>query len=505
MVNHFLHARLAPLALSVALAATGGAAHAAATYYVSPSGSDSNAGTSLTAPWKTIKHAAQVATAGATVNVRAGTYNEIVNVANSGSASGGFITFQPYGSEAAVLDGTGVSCCGGDMVGFFNIASKSYVIVKGFEMRNLHATAASSEPSGVTITGSGSNVQVLDNRIHDIGITTALEKKNGNAHGIVVYGTATTPYSAVTISGNEVWNMKTGWSETVTFDGNVTNFTASNNVIHDNDNIGLDCIGFEGTGPSGHDQANNGVFSGNVIYNITSASNGAYAGDRSADGLYCDGCTNVLIERNLVYSTDLGLEATSETKGKTGSYVTVRDNIFYDSYQADISIGGYATSAGGSDHVTMVNNTLYEPASAVGSALQVQYHATNNVFENNVVYVSNTAPILKYFATDTSNAIVMDYNDYDSSGANATWLWKNKTYTGLGAFQSTASGAPGQEAHGKYADPLFANLAGHDFHVAATSPAVGAGSNLGASVVGTLDFAGGPRVVNAIDIGAYER
>ena len=30
-------------------------------------------------------------------------------------------------------------------------------------------------------------------------------------------------------------------------DGNVTNFVINNNIIHDNDNIGIDVIGFEGS------------------------------------------------------------------------------------------------------------------------------------------------------------------------------------------------------------------------------------------------------------------
>ena len=42
-------------------------------YYVSPAGSDSNAGTSA-APFKTIQRAANLAVAGDLVNVRAGTY-----------------------------------------------------------------------------------------------------------------------------------------------------------------------------------------------------------------------------------------------------------------------------------------------------------------------------------------------------------------------------------------------------------------------------------------------
>ncbi len=58
-----------------------------------------------------------------------------------------------------------------------------------------------------------------------------------NAFGIAVYGTSSTPIAKINISGNQVYNMKTGESETVNVDGNVTNFTISNNIVHDTDNI----------------------------------------------------------------------------------------------------------------------------------------------------------------------------------------------------------------------------------------------------------------------------
>jgi len=45
-----------------------------------------------------------------------------------------------------------------------------------------------------------------------------------------------------------------------------------------------------------------------------------------------------------------------------------------------------------------------------------------------------------------------------------------------------------------------------DVRVAANSPAVNAGINLGSAIVGTVDFAGNPRVLGSnIDIGAYEQ
>ena len=58
-------------------------AQSGATYYVSTTGSDSNNG-SYTAPWLTIQHAANTATAGATVYVEGGTYYQSVSFPNSG-------------------------------------------------------------------------------------------------------------------------------------------------------------------------------------------------------------------------------------------------------------------------------------------------------------------------------------------------------------------------------------------------------------------------------------
>jgi hypothetical protein len=64
-----------------------------------------------------------------------------------------------------------------------------------------------------------------------------------------VYGTSQIPITQLAISGNEVYQLKTGQSESVNVDGNVTHFNITNNLVHDNDNIGIDAIGYEGVGP----------------------------------------------------------------------------------------------------------------------------------------------------------------------------------------------------------------------------------------------------------------
>lgn len=79
----------------------------AATYYVSPGGSDSNTTSqaqSASTPWKTIQHAANNMVAGDTCIIRAGTYRETVTVPKSGTSSAP-ITFKAYDGEVVTING----------------------------------------------------------------------------------------------------------------------------------------------------------------------------------------------------------------------------------------------------------------------------------------------------------------------------------------------------------------------------------------------------------------
>ena len=79
----------------------------AANYYVSTTGLDSNAGTSLNQPFATIQQAANVAQAGDNVFVMGGTYRETVTVAHSGTSAAP-ITFQPYAGQQVTVTGLDV-------------------------------------------------------------------------------------------------------------------------------------------------------------------------------------------------------------------------------------------------------------------------------------------------------------------------------------------------------------------------------------------------------------
>lgn len=525
------------------------AAQTGSTFYVSTSGSDSNLGT-IGSPWLTVQHAADSVSAGATVYVFGGTYSEAVTFPASGTASAP-ITFESYPGQTAVLDGTNVTCCtsnptssGNDTQGLITIVNQSYITVSGFEIRNFTTSKAASTPAGVWITGSGTGVQLLNNVVHNI---TTSSEKNGNAFGISVYGTSQTPISHLVISGNQVYSLKTGNSESVNLDGNVTNFSITNNLVHDNDNIGIDAIGYEGVGPVGYDEAMYGEISGNTIYNISGKTNAGEGDEYDADGIYCDGCAYVTIENNLIHNVDYAIEVASEHKicqstgteysssgtiGKgtspcNGRYVTVRNNVVYDSNACGISIGGYSNNVGGSANVVIVNNTLYNNNTKnQAGEFQIQYHSgapQGNIFENNIVFAGTQNIWINSFAKPTTAypapSATLKWNLYYSAagyvkGTSIVWGGVS-SYKTFAAYQSTT----GEDAGSLNANPLFVNSGGTppDFDITSSSPAVNAGStslscsvgycnsNSPNSIYGSTDFAGNPRTNGAnINIGAYE-
>jgi hypothetical protein len=476
----------------------------AGAFYVATTGNDNNAGT-LASPWKTISHAAAATSGvgpGNIVYVRGGTYPESVSLAVSGTATGQ-IVFQNYPGEKPVLDGTTLTPPT-DQHGLFTIESRSYVTVSGFEVRNYKTSSADAVPAGIWISGSGTNIKILNNIVHDIQTSSEAQ---GNAFGIAAYGTdAPASLDQVTIDGNQVYNLRTGGSESVNVDGNVTNFAITNNIVHDNDNIAIDAIGNEGVSSSAtYDHARNGVISDNTIYNISGKTNPGEGSDYDADGVYVDGGTQIVIERNLIHNVDIGIEAASEHKGTSTTLITIRNNVVYASNITGISIGGYDSTVGGADHITIVNNTLYgnDTQNSGSGEFQVQYYATNNVFKNNVVYAGAQGLFINNYTNSESNPVDVDYNLYYSTSGASEFLWNASDYASYAAYQS----ATGKDAHSSFANPFFINLnlSGLNLDVLLTSPAINKGTNLGTTVEGTLDFAGTVRVKGAtIDIGAFE-
>jgi Right handed beta helix region len=289
--------------------------------------------------------------------------------------------------------------------------------------------------------------------------------------------------------------------------GNVTNFRITHNIVHDNNNIGIDVIGFERTAPDPTvDQARDGVVSDNLVYNITSRGNPAYGNDQSSDGIYVDGGTRVVIERNVIHDVDFGIELASEHKGRATSYITARNNLIYHSNTAGVSIGGYDPERGHTDHCTVVNNTLYDNDTAgTGSGeFQMQYNMENNVFKNNIVYAGNRCLITVNKSPLEGNTppVSVDYNLYYCASGSKASEWKEYSATAKG-FEKYVQ-LTGNDRHSRFSDPRFVDPAKKDFHLRPDSPAIAAGTNAGL-VVGGKDLDSSPRIKpGSIDIGCYQ-
>lgn len=491
------------LFLSLVLAAPAGAVD----YYVDPSGSDAGPG-SQAQPWQTVQKAADTLKPGDAVFVHTGIYGKVtVNV--SGSARGGYVTFANVPGETPVIDATGVTPPEEDTA-LFLISNRSYVIVDGFELRNYTTTDPAPTPAGVFLRGACRHVEIRHCDIHGIENTGGNPASSGNAFGIAVYGSSLLPATDIVIDGNNVHNLKTGSSESVVVNGNVSGFRVTNNTVHDNNNIGIDFAGYERTCPSvALDRARNGVCRGNTVWNISSQGNQAYHdGDYSADGIYCDGAAAITIERNVVHDCDIAVELASEHPGRLSYNIVLRDNFISGSKQSGLLLGGYApTGTGGTSRCAILRNTFYNNDGLQGDAGEVQLRSRTsgcvvmgNIFYSGAGNFCVTVPV----AASQNVRNVFDYNLYFTPGGATTaqWSWNNLPLMGLAAWQHTSR----QDRHAIFADPLFvATGATPDLHLQTGSPAVNAANPATRAAAGETDIDGGPRVSGGrMELGADE-
>ena len=219
------------------------------------------------------------------------------------------------------------------------------------------------------------------------------------AHGICFYAANDfAPVRNVTVEGCEVSDCLCGDSESLVLNGNIDGFTISNNRIHDNNNIGIDMIGFEGTAmhpedsdfenPYDTDMARNGKCFGNVVYNISAEGNPAYYEDGEydlcADGIYVDGGQDIEIFNNFVYRCDIGIEIATEHSPDDNplfkvSGIRVHDNVIANCEGwCGLCFGGYDRDLGFTEGCEFDHNTLVDNETQIG----IQRSKGNSIHDN---------------------------------------------------------------------------------------------------------------------------
>jgi hypothetical protein len=417
------------------------------TYYVAPTGSDTYPGTEVW-PWRTIRKAADTLVAGDTIYIKAGTYPERVAPQNSGSA-GSYITYAAYPGDTVTIDGSGVTLPD-DLAGLFHISNRGYIVVSGLGVTN---AGPHNDNAGILILGS-SNIVVESNHTY-----------NTNSSGIGVWGS-----NNVTVDSNRIEEAGGGgWQECISIAGTDT-FQVRNNEV-------LNC---HKEGICAKDGSSNGQIYRNHIH------------DTQRVGIYVDAWDkhthDISVFRNVVHdvSESDGFAVASETGGLLQN-VYIYNNVAYHNRYIGFSVSTNG-DGGPMDGIAIMNNTAYDngwPDWGGGIAVD-NPNAQNVVVRNNIVSQNLYFQVVVAPDVPAQNYTV-DHNLVDGYRGTEGEVYGDDVVEG---------------------DPLFVNPSKADFHLRQGSPAIDAGSPIGAP---SADFDGYPRPRDGdhdgradYDIGAYE-
>lgn len=364
---------------------------------------------------------------------------------------------------------------------------------------------------GILIWGAGDQVNITNNIFTNIGWNTdptLIAGFDEGTNAIMVLGNVNSgSLTNVNIAGNAVTNCILGRSEAVTIIGNVDGFLVADNYISDVTNIGIDAAGHfswvadydtgELLDPA-LNQARNGIIRNNSVIRAISPI-------ETSAGLYCDGCKDVVFERNIVKECGAGISIGCEVGGgKTASNVTVINNIFAFNQESGMFIGsltseGSANGPSSVDDCIVRNNTFYANCQTDGADTFNDYeifiqNSNDNVFKNNILYMLNTARGIVAAGTSTISNFDMDYNLFFRADLSEADL----------VISSATSTLTGNE-HSQYGDPGFTGINTDLFDISVSGRAANTGDPLTSIITGELDRDGGVRIQNIIaDIGAQE-
>ncbi len=261
-----------------------------ATYYVSPSGSDSNAG-SLAAPFKTLAKAARLVSPGDTVIAAPGIYYEndhgkgqVGLYVRRGGNSAGPVVFQSSSPGEAIIDGNNTV-----QIGVY--VSAPYVQFQGFRVRNftfqgIDVYGNNATIQGNIVNGNGAGTTVQTAYGHD-GIYTDRSVTNCMISGNIIYANGRLSLAKTAPGGNQDHGIYLGNA----------NSTVQNNFISGNQAWGIHITGSVPLGSTlvqGNTIVDNGQSGiimwqagakGCVIQNNTLKGNAAYGLDFLNDGM----------------------------------------------------------------------------------------------------------------------------------------------------------------------------------------------------------------------------
>ena len=524
------------------------------TLYVSPTGNDSNNGTSPSTPWQTIAHVnSQQYSAGVSILFEGGQSfsgglflnNFNANTDNPPTQTSP-ITISSYGSGNATISATAQDAISILDLGNVNVSALTLVgdgsadhngvivrttgtvgAISSLNLTNLSATTfgrsgvilvtqdSANALSNVTINAVTVNdcttLQTISNNI-TAGIITGIWTSIGIVG--VPGGTfvSTLALNNITVSNCEVKNCpgdptppSGSQSSTGILFCNATNSLVQRNYVHDNG-------ASEVQGNSGieFNWVTASTIRFNEVFNQISANAGA-----DGNGIDLDvGCQNCLVEYNYLHHNGGPGIAIINFGTFTNTANTIRFNILENNEQSHASGElSYFSFGGGTapSSIDTYNNTIFN--NITGSLTSIAINTGH--FCNNII-MGTFGDISMIFNPVTS--LIVNGNLYYANPAVYNWNWNAVLYHSLLDFQTGS----GQEPNGIYLeDPLLVNpgnggtVGGYDppaptaYALQATSPASGTALNLDALYSidpGSQDYYGNAvpdQTGDGYSIGAY--
>lgn len=467
--------------LTLALFAFGGAAHATS-YYVSDcgsgastqcvAGSDANAGTSPSAPWKSCD---QVTTrfsglaAGDQVLFARGsaqTACKISYVSNLNSRAANPIVLGAYtpswassGAPDPILRGT-ASTYG---LSLYNSGNSTHD--EGYVIQDIHFIGAGVSASMAGIILGNDVKYVTLQRIEVEQFTLGIQCAGGTNSSLAAGSDGWTAHIIIrnaNIHNNRGIGLLTGCSdmlvENSTFDSNgigmldhhiyltdasipgtparpVSQVVIRNNVLTNNSPYASTSAAAPTAGGCGavaivvHGQQTGVVIEGNTIAEPTIPNNGSCWGISADSGAYgkVEGFSNVVVRGNTVinYSVGIGLDMCDTC--------TVENNYIYSEFSAASGIAAPskiwdAHIAGNTlnNNLTVRNNTVYLKNPSAGSAaIRVSREGNTNKVTSNLIYfgtsASSSTQCFNTTGLSPSAFAAFDYNLCFFSGSTGTW------------------------------------------------------------------------------------
>ncbi len=337
----------------------------AETYFVSPSGSDSDSGLSISTPFKTIRNATNKAWGkGDIIYVMTGTYIEKVSIWQSD------ITLSAYPDNIPIIDGQS-TLPNKDWSALMTVGGNNNII-SGFEVKN-------SNISGKYLGGYGIEVLGHHNTISKMNVHHTWEQ-GIFAHGDYTIVEDSTIWQAALQNSYEN-NRSSGWGSGLSAARNnsssalkpgINSYTLfRRNTVYNNWGEGISCF-----------EADHCTLEDNIIY------------DNWTVNLYLSDSTNSVVQGNMIYissamamptrnNSRLGILLADEvTTVPRSANNEIINNFIYNADFNAFSWSGVSNS--GLNNVLIANNTIVDGNLSTGS-IEDGIVNTNSQIKNNII------------------------------------------------------------------------------------------------------------------------